>query len=287
MKLEHLPTQLAEAEANIPGIRPGCEKCVTYFDGPQKTPLSVVYIHGFSASRHEISPIPERIAQELGANLFATRLNGHGIDGAAMGKATFADWKKDMEEAAGIAREIGERTLWIGCSTGATLITLAAAQGVEMAGAMLVSPNFGLAVQPGQWILEAPGIETWGPKLMGHVPSMAIRNEGHARYWTTSYPTQAVFPMRDAVRAVKEVDYGAMDVPALFFYNRQDMVVSPAATEAAILEWGAPVEKLALKLEKGDDSTGHIIAGDIFSPHQTERVFKRSMLWLERLGLLN
>ena len=78
-----LEAYLTESESRYNDIRPGLEKTILWHDPQRKkaTELSLVYLHGFSASRAEISPVPERVAQELGANLFFTRLAGHGRTG--------------------------------------------------------------------------------------------------------------------------------------------------------------------------------------------------------------
>lgn len=76
---------LADREAQVPDLRPDAEKTILWAGAPgQKTPLSVVYVHGFSAAAPELRPVPDRFAEALGANLFFTRLAGHGRDGAAM-----------------------------------------------------------------------------------------------------------------------------------------------------------------------------------------------------------
>ncbi|WP_206078968.1 hypothetical protein [Allomesorhizobium camelthorni] len=79
---------LDRSESRVPGIRDGLEKEIVWADPMThvKTPISIIYIHGFSASKGEVRPLPDQVAEELGANLFYTRLKGHGQDGAAMDK---------------------------------------------------------------------------------------------------------------------------------------------------------------------------------------------------------
>ena len=61
-------------------MKPGLAKAVIWNDptARHKTPLSLVYIHGFSASRKDIAPVIESLAGTLGANAFLTRLAAHG-----------------------------------------------------------------------------------------------------------------------------------------------------------------------------------------------------------------
>ena len=78
----------------------------------QKTPLAVIYVHGFSASAEEIRPVPDEVAKALGANLFYTRLAGHGRSGDAMAEPLAGDWIEDMAEAMAILQKLsGERPL--------------------------------------------------------------------------------------------------------------------------------------------------------------------------------
>ena len=62
-------------------IKPTNEARIIWFDSShQKTPYSVVYLHGFSASQAEGDPTHRRFAREFGCNLFLSRLADHGID---------------------------------------------------------------------------------------------------------------------------------------------------------------------------------------------------------------
>ena len=133
-ELTDLETWLATREAAVGGIRDGCEKQVVWADGPKKTPLTLVYIHGFSATGAEVRPLPDMVAKALGANLFFTRLTGHGQDGAAMGRARLPDWEVDVEEALAIGQHIGDEIIIMGCSTGCTLLTTALARGAKAKG---------------------------------------------------------------------------------------------------------------------------------------------------------
>ena len=139
---------LAQAEDGIPNLTDGVAKRVIWAgEAGKKTELSVVYLHGFSATSEEIRPVPDRVAQALGANLYYTRLRGHGRDGPAMAEARAGDWVNDTAEALEIGRRIGDRVVVISTSTGGTLATLAATDGsqpTEVVAQVFFSPNYGL-----------------------------------------------------------------------------------------------------------------------------------------------
>lgn len=140
---------VAKAEAAIPGIRDGLEKEIVWANPivHARTPLSIVYIHGFSASKGEVRPLSNEVADQLDANLFYTRLTGHGQDGAAMTQGSVNAWINDCEEALAIGRAIGDKVIVISTSTGSSLATWAATQpGASdgVAAIAFISPNFGV-----------------------------------------------------------------------------------------------------------------------------------------------
>ena len=56
---------------------------------------SEVYIHGFTASSEEVRPLPDKIANDLNANLFFTRLTGHGRNSKAMELCSISSWMNE------------------------------------------------------------------------------------------------------------------------------------------------------------------------------------------------
>jgi pimeloyl-ACP methyl ester carboxylesterase len=276
---------LADREAAHKGVVDGAQKEIVWADpaARTRTPLSVVYIHGFSATKWETRPLPDQVAKALGANLFFTRLAGHGAGGEALAAATMADWVDDIAEAIAIGERIGERVLLVGVSTGATLAVWAARDPELMrkvAGMALLSPNFeirGASVG----LLNMP----WGsyvlPRLMGETRSFTPLNDLHGKWWTTSYPSRAVFPMAALLRAVAEYRVISLKTPALFVYSPSDAVVDPAAIRRALNEWGGPKKEFVV--EKSGDPMNHVIAGDILSPQTTDEISRAIAQWAAAL----
>ncbi|GMV06595.1 MAG: hypothetical protein AMXMBFR53_28710 [Gemmatimonadota bacterium] len=266
---------LARGEGRVAGLRPGDGKAVVWADpeAPSHTPLAVVYLHGFSADRHEISPVPERVAAALGANLFLTRLTGHGRDGAALAEATALDWLQDTEEALAVGTRLGTRVVLVGASTGATLALWAAAQErwrERLAALVLVSPNLGPRDDSAEMLLWP-----WGGVLarlaVGSERCFPPLNEGQARHWTTCYPTRALLPMMALVDHVRGLDPGGIRAPLLVLYAPHDQVVDARRTEALFPLLGSRRKEL-LVVEGSDDPAHHVLAGDIVSPGTTDAV---------------
>jgi alpha-beta hydrolase superfamily lysophospholipase len=281
---DDLDAWLAQRESVFDDITDGAEKHIFWAGEPgARTPTVVVYLHGFSATRQEISPVAERLAQELGANLFATRFAGHGRDGAALAGASAADWALDAAEAMAVARRLGDRIVLVGTSTGASIGTLMAldpAYAPEIGALIAISPNFEIN-SPQAWLLDLPYARDWVPLIAGETRSWEPVNARQARYWTTRYPTVAVFPMRTVQQAAASAPHGAARVPLLVVYSGEDTVVWPPATARVIQAWGARVDSHVVT-DTGDPSH-HVLAGDILSPGTTDWVIDTALRWLADL----
>jgi len=230
-----------------------------------RTPLAIVYIHGFSASAAEIRPLPDLVAQALGANLFYTRLAGHGQDGPAMASATADAWLSDTAEALSAALAATDPALNEG-----------------LAGTVLISPNFGVHA-PAQWILDAPFVESWGAAVAGETRSFVPQNAEQGQHWTTDYPTVALYPMARLIRAARGADYAQAVTPALVLYSPADQVIDPARIPPVIDAWGGPVQVEPREMGGDDDPFSHVIAGDIMSPGQTEETIALITEWARGL----
>jgi esterase/lipase len=250
-----------------------------YPASPARTPWSVVYLHGFSATRQETAPVSELVAQALGANLFETRLKGHGLPGDSLGAVSAQDWLSDAVEAMEIGRRLGDSLLVIGTSTGGTLgvwlATLPAEQRKGLAALVLVSPNFGPKDEKAA-LLTLPWATVILPRFIPQ-REWTARNDEQRRYWTVKYPSTALFPMQALVEHVRGRSLEGYSVPTLVFYHEGDTVVDAARTkrwlEALAMETLAPVEQVQVIPTEGED--GHVIAGRIVSPSQTNMVRDR------------
>ncbi|WP_375281039.1 alpha/beta hydrolase [Pseudooctadecabacter sp.] len=282
--LGRLDAWLEACEAKAGGVRPRCGKQVVWAgQAGVKTPLAIVYVHGFSATAAEVRPLPDRVAQALGANLYFARLAGHGQDGAAMGRARLPDWEADVAEALAIGRMLGDEVIVIGCSTGCTLLTQAAARPEDLKGIVHISPNFGLRHVMAQMLLQLPGVRRWGHLVAGRTRSFDPISDEHAALWTVKYDTQAVYTMADAVRAALAAPIEAIRTPAYFAFCEDDQVVHPAKIRAVMARWGGPVTTDVLRRGPDDDAMGHVMAGDVFSPGQTAPLADRIIAWAKDL----
>lgn len=277
---------LSSREAGFDDIIEGAQKEVIWAgDAGAKTPLSIVYVHGFSGTKQEIRPVPDNVANALGANLYFTRLTGHGRGGPAMAQATANDWLNDVAEATAIGRAIGEKVVIIATSQGGTVTSLSTVDPEVMravAGIVFISPNFGLMSKT-SGLLTVPFAEYFLPLFVGKERSWEAHNPDHAKWWTTSYPTAALFPMAAAVQATVGLPFEGVLTPALFVFSDADTVVNAKETRRVARTWGGPAEIWVVEVGDGDDPDSHVIAGDILSPSMTEPVSARIVEWINRL----
>lgn len=282
---DDLSAYLSKVEADIPNLTSGAEKEVIWFDPTTKakTPISIVYLHGFSATKYETRPVADNVARQLGANLFYTRFKGHGRDGPGLADTSVQDWSNDYAEAIAIGERIGEKVLLMATSNGG-LITTWGLSKPELAnnvmGVVFASPNFELRSLP-TWLANIPWAETILPAVAGDHYSWEASNPDHDKWWTTAYPSKAIFPMTSMLKLVKDIDKSKINIPALFFYSPEDLVVVPAEIEAVANQWGGSVE--IEKVEETTDKSKHVIMGDILSPENTAPATVRIVEWAKSL----
>ncbi len=271
-----LDTWVKTREAQVTDLRPGNGRRIDWANPaqPNKTSLAVVYLHGFSASAHEVSPVAEHVAKQLGANLYFARMPGHGrTDPAAMGEATLSAWVNEGIEAMAIGRRLGHKVLVISTSTGGTLSHWLAASGHVQApdAVAMISPNFG-PQDPLADLVLWPWFTQVAVPLMGAWRESPANVPEEAQHWTLRYPTVAVVPMMQLVHLSRDLPLEHYRVPTLVMLSPNDQVVNPAHTKKVFARMTAPD---GLFVTDAQGTSQHVIAGDIGSPNTTPAVVQR------------
>ncbi|MFT6408697.1 MAG: esterase/lipase [Arenicella sp.] len=260
--LESIDQRLNKSEARYSDIVDGTQKTIVWFAQPARpTAISIVYLHGFSASHKELSPMTEQLAEKLQANVFYSRLTGHGRSGDALAEATTEAWKKDAQEAYEIGATIGEQVLLIGTSTGGTLSTWLSAQPFadRLLGNVLISPNFAIK-SGGAWLLKNP-LGLWLAKqLSGDYRSFEPLNDFHAMYWTERYPLDALVPMLELLDEVDELDKSNITTPQLLVYSPNDRVIDVEKALATAKQFTSASVTL-VPFTTSTDPSQHVLVG--------------------------
>lgn len=281
---DDLDEYLRSAEARYDDITPGAEKTITWADAAnkQRSEVAFIYLHGFSATRQESVPVPCNIAKFFQSNIYYARLAGNGRSDDALAQGSVNKWVNDVAEALAIARKLGNRTVLIGCSTGASLAWWAANQQQftnQISAMIFLSPNFGVA-DPRAGLLLKP----WGAQLaklvVGNYRQSEAVSDAHAKYWTTRYPVDALLPMMGMVDLAKQYSPAASGIPVLVIYSRNDDTVSVEEIKLFCEQLQAHSEVLEITQPAG--ASQHVIAGDILAPENNGRVTEAAIQFLKK-----
>jgi alpha-beta hydrolase superfamily lysophospholipase len=262
---------LQSEESVVPHLKPDLAKKIIWADSKtqEKTPYSLVYLHGFSASRAEISPVMENVASDLHANLFLTRFKAHGLDnGEAFATLVAQDLIDDAREAFTIGRRIGQKVVLVGMSTGAPLALHLAFENIhqnDIAALVLISPNFGVPDWRSKY-LSGPAGPWLARLLIGPYHDFRPKTELQASLWTTHYRSESIAAVMDLVNYANGIDLSRLQIPVLVLYTDSDKVVRVDLIHKKFREIGS-AHKEILKVEA---STQHVLAGAALSPQATE-----------------
>lgn len=236
-----------------------------------KTPYSIVYLHGFSASQEEGDPTHREAAAFMGANLYLARLSEHGKDTSEQLLALTADsYWESAKEALAIGSQLGDQVILMGTSTGATqALQLAAAFPDRVAALILYSPNIAIN-DPNAWLLNNPwGLQIARLVLGGNYNHPQDDRPIYKQYWNKPYRLEATVQLQEMLETTMLPEtFQAIKQPVLMLYYfqdeaNQDNVVRVDAMLKMFEQLGTTTaQKRAVAMPKTGD---HVIASPIKS----------------------
>lgn len=238
--LTKLDTFVRKKERTIPYLRYDNQAKIIFNNKlkPEKTKYSVLYLHGFSASWIEGSPIHKDIARRYGANLYLARLAGHGSDEEEPFKNLTAQQLWDSaKEALAIAQQLGDSVVVIGSSTGASLGIKLATQNPRVCAVVAYSPLVDFYTSA-LWILDKP----WGFQIASMVMGGSFFDNKKAsemakKYWTTRYHLQGAIALKSLIANMMTTEtFSQVKQPIFVGYyyaseQKQDNIVSVKAIQ--------------------------------------------------------
>jgi len=241
---------LAAQEAAHPSLKPNNEAEIVWADSTGKrTPYSMVYLHGFSASKFEAEPLHRPLAKEFGCNLYLPRMVHHGLDTVgAMGQLTAENYLESAKEALAIGKMLGDSVILICCSTGATHGLYLAAQHKEVAGLILLSPNIKLAV-PGADIIMWPWFWRIAKTVLEGKERCFEADAEFKKYWTTCYRLDGILAVQRSIQCLMtDKTFADVKQPVMlgYYYKDeidQDHVVSVPAMRDMYSKLGTPAHR--------------------------------------------
>jgi esterase/lipase len=208
-------------------LRPNNEARIVwaYDSSKQKTEYAIVYLHGFSASQEEGNPVHRNVAKQFGCNLYLSRLAEHGIDTTEQLMNLTADnYWESAKQALAIGKQLGNKVILMGTSTGSTqALQLAAAFPNDVTALVLYSPN--IEINDGNaWVLN----NHWGLQLARLVKkgNYNVPDDDRAiykQYWNKPYRLEATVALQEMLETtMNEETFKKVKQPTLMLYYYKD-----------------------------------------------------------------
>lgn len=195
------------------------ERLVRY--SPGKTEYSILYIHGFGASRAEGEEVTDKLAKDLKANLYYVRLPGHGTNLEDHRDTTFAEILQDSETALLESEKLGKKTILIGTSMGGLISTYLAAKYPDKVHALILASPFYDFTSPLGGIYQFSWGKEFAHLVMGKIRKSTEeqKKEPAAAFWYRDQYLAAVQNLSDLREYVLGTDpFSKITSPVLMFY---------------------------------------------------------------------
>jgi pimeloyl-ACP methyl ester carboxylesterase len=258
-----------------------------------KTPYSVVYLHGFSASQEEGDPIHTDFARTFGCNLYLARLADHGIDTTEQLLYFTTDrfWES-TKEALAIGLALGEKVIVMSTSTGGTTALVLAAEFPDKVHALInLSPNIAIN-NPTAWLLNNP----WGL----HIARMVIGDKyqsiaydsARQPYWNGRYRLEALTQLQEMVETkMNRETFAKVRCPVLTLYyykneEEQDPTVKVSAMLTMHEQLGTPAdlkEAIAVPNAGAHVIGSHLVSKDLETVRNACIRFAEQKLGMKRI----
>ena len=289
--LNQLEAEVSKEERDQPLLKEDNEARIVWFDSAyQKTPFSVVYLHGFSASQSEGDPIHREFAKRYGCNLYLSRLYAHGLsEEEPLLKMTAEKMLGSAKRAVAIGQQLGEKVILMSTSTGGTFSLYLAGAHPEIHSLVLYSPNISL-YDPNSFFLSMPwGLQIARLILGGNYYSIEAPEEDQ-QYWNTRYRVEALTHLQALVESTMTPEvFQKVQQPVFLGYyykseEEQDQTVSIPAMLEMYEQLGTPESaKRKIAFPNAGD---HVIASrltckDLENVRQETFKFAEEVLGLE------
>jgi pimeloyl-ACP methyl ester carboxylesterase len=290
--LSHLEQEIDSSEKAIKDLKRDNQARIIWADSvkKEKTPYSIVYIHGFGASWVEGEPVHRDLAKRYGANLYLARMHDAGIsDPDAFDDLTPENFMEEAKRALAIGKVLGDSVIVIGTSAGGLLTVYLAATNPEIKGIVLYSPCIAVA-SPALKLVTGP----WGKNIlytiMGDHRKPVDKGSERSNFWLQSYQTNGLLTLQQTIDAISRPEvFKEIKMPVFLGYyykneKEQDDVVSVKAMQDMFLKLGTPAN---LKVEKAfPESADHVIASYLRSK-DVKGVYEATDLFFQKqLGLV-
>ena len=270
-------------ESKISNIAPNAKKKIIWnnSDTKEKTEYAFVFLHGVLATGHQHELSVRKIADSLGANLFITRLSGHGVpyEGTKLMKAE--NLLKDAVEAIEVGSKIGDKVIVMGFSLGGAIMSIVASDQISSekldylillapAHSKFTSTYFMIALIS----FLTGGIEADYAELYG------LDNEWN-QYWSTKVDREELHELWKIPNLSDQIGFQNNEVPLLLFYNNHDAVVPEEGIKKNYKKWKGPKKIYDLNTTE-EGPPNHNLIG-IFNPNLDDTFIREINKWIDSI----
>lgn len=255
-------------------IKPDNEARIIWYNDSikNKTEYCLLYLHGFSASWYEGNPTHIHIAQKLKANLYLSRLAGHGLqDPDAFLQMTPDNLYETAKEALAVAHALDKKVIIMSTSTGGTLsLKLAADFPDKIQGLIMLSPNIRIN-NSAAFLLD----KHWGITVARQTAGGSLyRNLGpglpaEEKYWYRKYRWEGTVYLQKLISTtMKKAVFQKVTQPVFVgYYYRDEEHQDPVVKVSAILKMFDELGTSAEQKEKVafPNANTHVIGCNDFS----------------------
>lgn len=253
-------------------VKPNNQARIVWADSTrkQKTPYSMLYLHGFSASQEEGAPVHTDMARRFGCNLYLARLEDHGTQHSDVFlKLTVENMVASAQRALAIAEQLGDSVIIIGTSNGGALSLYLAATQPKISALAVYSPAIALH-DPSSFLLDKP----WGLQIARTVIGSEYlvnptKITATHQYWSTKYRLEGLVTLQSFLsNTMTPETFQHIHCPVFMAYyykneEEQDKVVSVPAMLTMFDELATPT---AHKRKVAFPNAGeHVIASHLRS----------------------
>ena len=285
---EDIDGYLKQKESEVSDIYPYAEKTVFWNNSKKnKTKYSIVFIHGFTTTGYQSKEFLNKLSAALNANLFMTRLSGHGVPYEGTKQMQIDKIMYDVAEAIIIGERIGENVILIGHSLGGALSMLAADDELlskKIDTLVLFAPG-NSGISPFAFmntlissLVDRTGSLCWlidcDPRSFMDLPE----DEKWENYFATDFDTNIFYQIARIPFATDSISYDTISTSALVFYDENDRLVNAGKLKSNFEKWAA--KNKVVSIETLETDRGRHMFPSIANPHLDQLFLDEIKNWL-------
>ena len=242
------------------------------------------FLPGFSTTNYQQRVFFEKLSKELNANIFLSRLSGHGRTYPGSKQMHADNYLDDTVEAIEIAKQLGDKVILAGFSLGGALTTAASFEkkfSEDLDGVILFAPAYiGTFRNTSMWLYAATFLDKIELDCNNYINASEI-------YDCNKYSTN-VFEVLDGaeggkiMNAIQEKDFTSNNVASLSFFDYDDTVLNSYETEKRLKLLNNKNNKIVAVNSGSKDITQHFIVG-FLNPELDEFYIKEISDWINNL----